>query len=192
MVNRLELLEELKKYPVFNIKILSDIIDKNKNYCWLVLYRLKKTKRVFELERDKYTLHNDPLLIASHMVWPCYISSWSAIRYYNLTEQLPNYIQVIITRPKKKRQVKLSNATMEFIRIKKENFFGFGKVRYYDFVIFMAEKEKALADALYLNHLSFDTFDEILQNHRREINLRKLKKYLKKMKLYRIIEKMKG
>lgn len=183
MVNRIFLLKKLEKYPVFGVRIVSNIINKDKTYSKLYLYRLKKAGLVFELERDKYSLHADPLLVASHMVWPCYISSWAAIRHYNLTEQLPTHIQVITTRSKKRRKIQFENATMEFIRIKKENFFGFGKVAYGNFEIFMAEKEKALADALYLKQMSFQTFLEILQEHKKELNMKRLKSYLAKMKV---------
>ena len=192
MVNRIKLLKELEKYPVFGVQVISNIANKSRNYSWLYLYRLKKAKLIFELERDKYTLHSDPLLIASHVIWPCYISSWSAIRYYNLTEQLPTYIQVITTRSKKRRLLEFGNAKIEFARIKKENFFGFGKIPYGDFEIFMAEKEKALADALYLNQISFETFTEILQEYRKELNMKKLAKYLKQMKMNGVIRKLRG
>jgi len=191
MVNRIKLLKQLEKYPVFTVKNVKDIIDKKSNYAKLVVHRLKKAGLIFELERNKYTVCKDPWIIASHIVWPSYISSWAAIRYYNLTEQLPTYIQVITTRPKKRRNITFSNTTIEFIRIKKENFSGFGKVAYGNADIFIAEKEKALVDALYLRHITYDTFYEILQEHLNEINIRKLTDYLKKMKMKNTIKRLK-
>ena len=181
MVNRVEMLNQLRKYPVFGVTTVSRIINKSREYSWLVIYRLKKSNLIYELERDKYTTNSDPLVVASHVVWPCYISSWAAIRYHNLTEQLPSHIQVVISRPKKRREIVFKNATIGFIRIKRDNFFGFGKVMYGDFEIFMAEKEKAIADALYLKQMSFETFAEILREHKKEIDVKKLKSYLKKM-----------
>lgn len=191
MVNRTKILEELKKYPVFSIRTLSGIINKENYYSKLVAHRLKKSGLIFELERDRYTLHTDPLLVASHIVWPCYISSWTAIRYYNLTEQLPSNIQVITTRARKRRKLQFKNATIEFIKIKRENFFGFGKIPYGEFEIFIAEKEKALADALYLKQMSSRAFLEILQQYRKELDTKKLVTYLKKMKMSNAIKKLK-
>jgi len=191
MLNRIKLLKELEKYPVFTTNIVSGITKKEKPYTRLIIHRLKKAGLIYELERDRYTLHYDPLLVASRILWPCYISSWAAIRYYNLTEQLPTGIEVVTTRPKEKRKMKFANATIRFSRIKKDNFFGFGKVPFGGFEIFMAEKEKALADALYLRQMTFQTFLEIVNEHRKEINIRKLASYLKKMKLPGIVLKMK-
>ena len=190
MVNRIKLLKELEKYPVFNVRIINNIINKDNRYCWLVIHRLKKAGLIYQLERDKYTLQSDSLVVGSHIIWPCYLSSWSAIRYYNLTEQLPNYIDVITTRPTKRKKIAFKNTTINFIRIKKENFFGFEKIRHGDFDIFMAEKEKALTDAIYLKHLSLSTFIEILKEHKKEIKIKKLKQYLKKMGAKGIIGKL--
>ncbi len=191
MVNRITLLKELQKYPVFGVRIVSNLIDKGRNYSKLYIYRLKKAGLILELEKDRYTTHNDSLLVASHIVWPCYMSSWSAIRYYNLTEQLPNHIEVITTRSRKRRELSFRNTTIKFIRIKRENFFGFGKIQHGDFEIFIAEKEKALADALYLKHLSFETFIEILYNNHKELDVKKLKIYLVKMAIKNIAKKLK-
>ena len=189
MVNRINLLKQLGQYPVFTVKNVKDITDKKSDYAKLVVHRLKKAGLIFAVERNRYTIHSDPWIIASHIVWPSYISSWSAIRYYNLTEQLPTYIQVVTTRPKKRRKTRFSNTTIEFIRIKRKNFFGFGKVPHGDTDIFMAEKEKALADALYLRHISYETFSEILREHRKEIDIRRLIDYLKRMGVKRIIKR---
>lgn len=191
MVDRIFLLNELKKYTVFGVRIVSNIINKDKKYAKLFLYRLKKAGLILELERDRYTVHKDALLAACHITWPCYISSWAAIRYYNLTEQLPHYIEIVTTRPKKKRQIQFMNTTIQFIRIKRDYFFGYEKATYGDFEIFVAEKEKALADALYLKQMSIDTFFEILKEHKKEINIRKFREYLRKMRLNKIDNKIK-
>ena len=69
MVNRIQLLKELEKYPVFTSKTIADITGKGKQYANLILFRLKKTGEITMLERDKYTKHNDPMIIATHVSW---------------------------------------------------------------------------------------------------------------------------
>ncbi len=191
MVNRIKLLQELKKYPVFGVKTVADVISKSREYAKLVVHRLKKAGLIFELERNRYTTHWDPLLVSSHIIWPCYISGWAAIRYHNMTEQLPRIITIITTRAKKNRRMDFANATLEFVRIKKEFFFGFEKVRYGDFELFMADKEKALADALYLKRITFSEAVDIIKNQRKELNIRKLYAYLKKLGLGRVVKEIK-
>jgi hypothetical protein len=53
MVNRIKILDELKKYPVFTIMTLGGIMDKRNDYSKLVAYRLKKSGLITQLERDK-------------------------------------------------------------------------------------------------------------------------------------------
>src|SRR3989344_3261272 len=105
-INKFKLIKELEEYPIFNTKIISEITKKNKNYAKLILHRLKKQGIIRSFKKDTYTLYNDDLLIASNIVWPCYLSCWTAIRYYNLTEQLPNTIFVITTKSQNKNSVK--------------------------------------------------------------------------------------
>ena len=86
-MKKIELLKELEKYPVFNIKKIRDISGKDSNYAKLLVYRLKKDNLIYEIEKNKYTLQNDIFVIASRLIWPSYISLWSALNYNKLTEQ---------------------------------------------------------------------------------------------------------
>ena len=73
-MKKINLIKELEKYPVFNLKILREIINKDRNYAKIVIYRLKKDNFIFEIEKNKYTLGKNPFIIASNIIWPCYIS----------------------------------------------------------------------------------------------------------------------
>jgi predicted transcriptional regulator of viral defense system len=181
MVNRLKLLEELKKHIVFTSKTINDITRKEKKYSNLILYRLKKTGYVNEIERDKYTTYKDPFLIASRIVWPSYMSGWTALQHYNLTEQIPQIIEIVTTRSRKMRIIIFMGVKIEFSRIKQEYFFAYEKIDYGGHQIFMAKKEKALLDALFLKHISPQTFMEIIEQNRKKISIMKLKHYAGKM-----------
>ena len=117
-MKKIQLLKELEKYPLFNLKIVKDIINKDRNYTKLFIHRLKKDKFIFEIEKNKYTLNKDPFIIASNMIWPCYISGWSAISYYHLTDQIPQTIFVITTRARKKREIIFNNTKIIFTKVK--------------------------------------------------------------------------
>lgn len=176
------LLRKLEKYPVFNLKTLSEIIGKNRDYAKLVIYRLKKEGLIFEIERNRYTLNKDPLLVASNILWPCYISSWTALRYYNLTEQLPQISYIMTTRAKKKKEVIFNNTKIVFIKIKPKYFFGYKKEIYNGFQIFIAEKEKALLDSVLFKKISFSEISDIINNNIKNINVPLLISYLIKIK----------
>lgn len=188
-MKRLRLLKELEKHPVFNLKTVKEIIGKDSNYTKLVVYRLKKDEHVFEIEKNKYTTKKDPILIASNIIWPCYISCWSALRYYSLTEQLPQNIYVITTRTRKKRQISFNNTKIIFITIKPKYFFGYKKARYQDSNIFIADKEKAIIDSALFKKVSFSEICSILKNSIKNIDTNLLANYLLKIQNKTLIKR---
>lgn len=177
-MKKIDLIRKLEKYPVFGLKIVKEIIGKDNNYTKLVLHRLKKDKLIFEVERDKYTTKKDSMLIASNIIWPSYISCWSAFRFYNLTEQLPQVISVITTRTRKKREISFGNSKIIFIKTKPKYFFGYKRERYQNFNIFIAEKEKALIDSAMLKKISFSEICSILKENLKDIDIDLLVSYL--------------
>ncbi|MEK6863716.1 MAG: hypothetical protein AABX27_00310 [Nanoarchaeota archaeon] len=178
MVNRIQLLKELEKYPVFTSKTIADITGKGKQYANLILFRLKKTGEITMLERDKYTKHNDPMIIATHMSWPSYISGWAALQYHHLTEQLPFCVEVITTRARKRRNLEFSFGRIRFIKTSSKNMSGYKKEQYQGFEIFMAEKEKAIADCYAFNLVSESELREIIKRHRNELDVKLIRKYI--------------
>ncbi|MBU2639028.1 MAG: hypothetical protein KJ955_08705 [Nanoarchaeota archaeon] len=177
MAKTIGLLKELERYPVFNNKIVRDITKKESSYAKLLVQRLKKKNLIYPLGRDRYTLQKDPLVIASHIVWPCYISLWTALRYHNLTEQLPEVIWLITTR-QKRGAIKLKNAKIRFVIVKPKFFFGYRKESYNGFDIFIAEPEKAVIDALALRRVSASEIFDIIMRHAGEIESGRILNYL--------------
>jgi len=188
-MKKINLLRELEGYAVFNNKIVREITHKDGSYVKVLVYRLKKEGLIMEIEKNKYTMQKDLLIIASNMVWPCYLSCWTALRYYNLTEQLPQNIFVISPRARKTRKVDFNNNRILFIKIKPNYFFGFKKESYDGFTIFIAEKEKALIDAVLLKKISFSEICSIVKQHVNDINHRLLIDYLKKIKNKSLIKR---
>lgn len=167
----------LQDYPVFTVRDLASLLNKKRDYAYLQAYRWKKKKLIHEIEKGKYTLEEDPFLIASWIVWPSYISGWAALHYYHLTEQLPFTIQIITTRKRNKRIINYGKAKLEFTTVKSSFLKGFQKIVYQHQEIFIAEKEKALIDALAARKMSLEEGREIIKNNKRKISLRKLFSY---------------
>lgn len=167
----------LENYPVFTVRDLASLLNKKIDYAYLQAYRWKKKQLIYELEKGKYTLEKDPFLISSGIVWPSYISGWAALHYHHLTEQLPFTIQIITTRRRNKRTINYGNAKLEFTTVKPSFFNGFQRITYHQKEIFIAEKEKALIDALATKRMSLAEGIEIIKNNKRKINLKKLFSY---------------
>lgn len=177
-----KLVTELKRYPVFTVKDIAAVLHTKSSYSYLVAYRLKKAGVIQEIEKGKYTLEKDPFMIASWIVWPSYITSWAALNYHKLTEQLPFTIQVATTRKRKKGSLVFMGTSIKFIKIRKSVLRGFQKIRYQDKEIYMAEKEKALIDGLSSHTLSLPEAVEIIKNNPRQIKRRMLFAYARTYK----------
>jgi len=179
-MNTIQVLKRLATYPTFNVNTVANIIEKDIPYTRLYVNRLKQRGLVHQLQRNVYTVQNDPLVIASRISWPSYISLWAALRYHNLTEQLPHTITVITTQMKSRREISLPNTRFIFEHIRPLWFFGFAKITISDFEVFIAEPEKALIDALLLKRISASEIYSILQTHLKDLSTEQLVKYILK------------
>ena len=179
MANAIELLEYLRKYPTFDNAVVRDKIGKNSRYTNLLIHRLRKRGLIQKIERDKYTVFKEPFLIASRIVWPSYISCWSALKYRNLTEQVPHEITVVTAVNKK--AVTFANTKIRFVKLSPKAFFGYEKVRYDGFEIFVADADKSIIDSALLREVSFSELKEITLNNKGAINIGKFMRYMKRV-----------
>lgn len=174
----LQVLKRLETYPTFNVATVASLIDKDPAYAKVYLNRLKKRGLVWKLQRNVYTIHQDPFIIASRITWPSYISLWAALRYHDLTEQLPNEISVLTTSAKSSRTISVGNTRIVFERIRPTYFFGFSKVRVGDFEVFIAEPEKAVIDAVLLKRISVSEIYSILKDNLKVMSAERLRDYI--------------
>lgn len=174
----LQVLKRLEKSPTFGVATAASIIGKDSAYAKVYLNRLKKRGLVQKLQRNVYTVHQDPLIIASRITWPSYISLWAAIRYHNLTEQLPTVISVLTTSTKSRMAIFFANTRIVFKKIRPSHFFGFSKIRIGDFEVFMAEPEKAVIDAVLLKEISVSEIYSILKENLRALSVKRMQEYV--------------
>lgn len=178
----LQIVKKLEEYPTFNIDTFANIIDNDKTYAKMQLNRLKNRGIVKQIQRNVYTVQEDPLIIASRIIWPSYISLWAAFRYHNLTEQIPNKISVITTRSKSRENIQMMNTTINFEKIRSLWFFGFSKIRIQGFEVFIAEPEKALIDAVLLKKISTAEIYFLLKENIKNISTKKIVDYILRTK----------
>ena len=174
----LQIVKKLEEYPTFNIDTFANIIDNDKTYAKVFLNRLKNRGVVKQIQRNVYTVQEDPLIIASRIIWPSYISLWAAFRHHNLTEQIPSKISVITARSKSRKNIQMMNTTIIFEKIRPSWFFGFSKIKIQDFEVFMAEPEKALIDAVLLKKISTAEIYFILKENIKNISTIKIVDYI--------------
>ncbi len=162
-MDAITLLEKMRAKPVFTV---ADMVGevKNQNYARLVLHRLVKKGLATRVRRGIYTVHDDPLIFGSHLVYPSYFSLWTALRYYNLTTQLPIATQVMCSRPLEGLKVREE----KLVFIETRHMWGYHKESYRGFEIFMADAEKLILDALYRNSPQVSELTEAVEKSDRE------------------------
>jgi len=180
------LLKKLETKPIFRVQDVERIYMCDRSYAKLLLHRLTKRGIVKRVARNAYTLQDDIWLISSNIVYPCYISFWSASYFLGYTEQIVNTIYVATTIGRK--PIEFEGYTIEFVPL--SEFFGYKKIRTEKGDIFIAENEKLLIDA-FLRPEKCGNFAEIVNIYENaEIDEKKVIEYLKRTKKQSVIKRV--
>jgi predicted transcriptional regulator of viral defense system len=133
-----EIMKRVKAMPVFTAGQVSAWLG-SRAYSKVYLHRLSERGLITRLKRGFYTVHDDPVIYASHMHFPSYISLLYAFQHHGTTTQLPRKLHVMA-------RVKGTIGNVSFI--KTGSMWGYKKTRYGDFEIFIADLEKAVIDSV--------------------------------------------
>jgi predicted transcriptional regulator of viral defense system len=140
--------------PLFTLEDAQRALDIERASLREKLSRLVRRGELRRIERGKYTVHDDPTIYATYLEHPSYLSLWSALRYYDLTTQQPTRVQVMAA---------TSRADLEAIAFyRTSRMFGFGRRRYGDFEVFVADEERLLLDCLARPEVSVADLTDLL------------------------------
>jgi len=155
------------------------------------LGRLVKNRWLFRLENGLYMIipleagperqwSENALIIASHLVSPGAVAYWSALRFWNMTEQLPR-VQFIQT-TKRKRSVSIQGVDYRFVTVSEKRFFGTVSRQIEGQSINVTDREKTLIDAADRPDLSggIVQLSEAMSTAQDQIDWEKLTEYLEK------------
>lgn len=196
--------EIISKLSLLNVKIITiddiaGIFRIKKEKLWVILHRLEKKGWMERIEKGKYMLVPfkattgwllHPFILASGLAKKYYISYRTALAHYAMTEQIPFYVYIVITERKKKLRHELQNYVLEFVRVKKNKFFGFKTEFIGDKNVFIAEKEKAIVDCLDKEKYTGSIIEVVKALSSKDIKLKVLKKYALKMKNASLIRRL--
>jgi len=134
---------------VFGVSDIARITGKDRGYACLFAKRLKNRGLIKSVEKGRYVFPDtDPLIVASNLVHPSYISFLSGLAYYHRTTQIPVETQVVYS--KSKKSVKYDDSTISFVKLRKERVFGYRREKLGNGFTFVGEIEKVIVDALFL------------------------------------------
>jgi predicted transcriptional regulator of viral defense system len=174
-----------KGHDIFTTKMAAKVLGQPSLAIRKRLHYLVQRRWLQRLEKGKYIIvplsagmegrHTEnELIIASHLVSPYYISYWTALSYYGYTEQPSRTVYIATT--KQKRPVTIHGLTYRFVQLPLHKFFGHAPVWIGNKLVNLAEKEKAIVDALDHPELSGGVVQVVkaLWRGRTELNLNRL------------------
>lgn len=135
-----ELLDWAEERPLFTVTEAARATGMNRASLREKLSRLARRDELTRVERGKYTVHDDPVIYATYVETPSFLSLWSGLRFYDLTAQQPTRAQVIAATGRD------DLPGVEFFV--SSDMFGFGRRRYAAFEVFVADEERLLVDCL--------------------------------------------
>lgn len=180
-----EAYEGLKRnsLEIFRIRDICLILNINKTKAYNLIKSLKKKKVIEKLGSGIFSLKGvDEFLVAVNLNWPSYISFWSALNYYGLSDQNPKKIFLVTTKYSKEFK------NFKYITLSKNRFFGYtlsGKIN-------IAEKEKAIIDSLLFPKYSGGTkeIEKSIKNGAKELDMEKLIEYAIKVKSKAVLRRL--
>jgi predicted transcriptional regulator of viral defense system len=179
-MNSLDLMESLKRYPVFDAAQFALMTGLDPASAKVRLFRMRRQGRILGIQRDAFTVLKDPLLIASRIVWPSYISLWYALSYHHMTLQVVHEITVLTSRQTFRKQLEFQGTRINFVLIPPVFLYGYDRLDIGDHEVFMAYPEKAILDALHLHRISVSEISEIVSEHEDELDLERLVEFAKR------------
>lgn len=140
----------------FTVKDLAGVLKAPIRRAYAAVARLEGRGLVRSVERGKYLLLgfepervlSNPFFIASQIVYPSYVSFWSALNFYGFTEQVP--VVVFIASLRRKRELEFDGFRFKYVFMRRDRFFGYRRERAGELDFLIAEEEKAIVDSLYL------------------------------------------
>ncbi len=185
MKSRKNLLEQLKSLPHFDKSIVYHLgvqLGLKETTVDTYISRFLKYKEILQLKKGLYASTDFfeknkadisySFYLANVIRTPSYVSSWTALQYYNLaTEAIYSIISVT---PKVTRSYQTKAGNFAYQSIKKDLFFNFSLVKG-RFIFFIASPGKALFDLLYFKTHQFrgiktENIKPIIEELRIDIN----------------------
>ena len=156
--NRLLLALAEKNVSVFGFEEAKKILQANNSATRHVLMNLTKKRRLQRIQRGKYLLipesaglelywAESPWVVVPHLIDVYYVGFWTAMNYWDMTEQIPYTVFVATT--KRKRNLEFGNQRFEFVTLSKKKFFGFVEQKASKKESFnISSREKTIVDGL--------------------------------------------
>lgn len=144
---------------IFSVEDAEEVLKGQKANIPRLLYALSKKRWLERLERGRYLIlpfeagperrwSEEGYVVASYLVDPYAIAYWSALSYYNYTEQVPTTIFVATTTRRKHSEAEILNLRFRFVTLRDYKFFGVTPVSFPGKQVNFTDREKTTTDCL--------------------------------------------
>lgn len=182
-MNYITLKNSLKNRKFFRVGEISEILGITPSSARVLCSRLKQKGFVVRLKRDFYIIrerwdnlqYEDFLKLANILQVPSYVSCMSALAFYDVSTQVQRSFYESVSL-KRTRKFNADGAVFNYYKIKTALYFGFERKN----GLFIASKEKAFLDAVYLysfGKYKFDVSSISLEKLQKKKILEMLEKY---------------
>ena len=148
---------EKQNLLIFNIADVKSILKTSDASVKNVVYRLKDKHRVIEIERGKYLLapaksgvegywSEHTFKILNKLIDTYYVSYWTALHHWGMTEQIPRTTYVVTTKIKK--DIEFFGEKIQFVTVVPKKFYGYITEKIDDDYFTIATREKTIIDCL--------------------------------------------
>jgi predicted transcriptional regulator of viral defense system len=132
---------------VFGTRDLARILGMSHGVASVYAHRLKNMELIYPVEKGRFSITEDPFIVATQVSYPSYLSFSSAFYLHGRLDQVIDSLLVVTSR--KRRELDFMDTRIKFIRFPPEKVFGYRKHRKGDSHITLADPEKAAIDSLY-------------------------------------------
>jgi predicted transcriptional regulator of viral defense system len=188
-----ELLSSMDKanLQVFGPTEVQRLLGCGENSAYNLLHNLESKGVITRIRRGAYAISvfsmaPGSLSVATRIVWPSYVSFWTALNYHGFTEQLPSTIFVATT--KSGRPLTFGGSRISFVRLDPYRFFGYQDIK----GIVMASREKAIVDSLLLPRYAggIEEVSKCLVNAWDQLDKRTLVEYSVRMRNISLLKRL--
>ncbi len=148
-----------KSTSVFTAKDAKEILQTTNSSAMNILMNLVRKRRLQRIEKGKYLLIPDkagvnrhwaeePWAVVPHLVDEYYVGFWTAMNYWDMTEQIPYTVFVATRKQKKKSSLEFGDQKFQFITLAEKKFFGFVEEKTNKTKFNISTKEKTIVDGL--------------------------------------------
>ena len=152
-MNKYKTLLKLREKAFFTVSDVAEVFRIKPESAWGLCSRYLKEGIFVRLKKNTYVLEqnwqrwnrDDFLKISNFLQVPSYVSFMTALSYYGITTQVQRQFFENASL-KRSRKFEIKGVAFNFYKLKKKYYFDFVKNRN----IFIASKEKAFLDSVYL------------------------------------------